>query len=84
MALIETSGPEEAIIVAERLWSGIGKTKRIFADGAAGQMTVSIGIANAHGRSSFAQLYAAADAALYKAKHQGRDQCVIEEADTVN
>ena len=84
MALIETSGPEEAIIVAERLRSGIGKTKRIFADGAAGQMTVSIGIANAHGRSSFAQLYAAADAALYKAKHRGRDQCVIEEADTVN
>ncbi|WP_235955037.1 GGDEF domain-containing protein [Sphingobium psychrophilum] len=84
MALIEASGPEEAIIVAERLRSGIGTTTRMFADGAVGQVTVSIGVANAHSTSSFAELYAAADAALYKAKHRGRDLCVLEDAGSAN
>lgn len=79
MALIDASGPDEAIIVAERIRSGIGRTKRVFAGGASGEVSVSIGIANAFRRSSFADLYASADAALYKAKHRGRDQCVLED-----
>lgn len=80
MALIEASGSDEAAVVAERLRSGIARTKRVFREGAAGQVSVSIGVANASNRSSFAELYAVADAALYKAKQQGRDQCVMDAA----
>lgn len=79
MALIEARSADEATIVAERLRSGIARTKRAFVDGEAAEVSVSIGIANANNRS-FAELYAAADAALYKAKHEGRNQCVLEEA----
>ncbi|MFD1107309.1 GGDEF domain-containing protein [Sphingobium olei] len=80
MALIEASGPDEATIVAERLRSGIARKNRTFVEGTGGEVTISIGIANADNRSSFAELYAAADAALYEAKHQGRNRWVLEEA----
>ena len=80
MAFIEASGPEEATMVAERLRSGIAKVERVFIEGATGAVSVSIGIANADNRSSFAEMYEAADAALYKAKHHGRNQCVLGDA----
>ena len=79
MALIEARSADEATMVADRLRSGIAKTKREFVDGEAAEVSVSIGIANAYDRS-FAELYAAADAALYTAKREGRNQCVMEDA----
>lgn len=42
-----------------------------------GQVTVSVGVAMARAEDDFAALYRTADAALYAAKHQGRNRVVI-------
>jgi diguanylate cyclase (GGDEF)-like protein len=69
----------DAIRVAERIRSNIAALS-IIAPGAAGgervQVTVSIGVAalDTGGRRELAELMAAADAALYRAKAGGRDQ----------
>ena len=69
----------DAIRIAERIRSNIAALS-IIAPGATGgervQVTVSIGVAalDSGGRRDLAELMAAADAALYRAKAGGRDQ----------
>lgn len=77
MALIESNNPQEVMAIAERLRCGIVAERRPFSDQVVGQVSISLGIANDATVSSFAELYAAADAALYEAKRRGRNCCVL-------
>jgi diguanylate cyclase (GGDEF)-like protein len=78
--LTETS-IQSALEVAERLRAAIGKIVLLGLD----QVTVSVGVAECptDGRSA-RELLAAADAALYRAKGQGRDRVVAAEGNQSN
>lgn len=71
--LLPGAGPEEALEVAERL------RRAVPAGAGAVGVTCSIGVAVTGGprTSSPAELVRAADEALYRAKEQGRDRCVL-------
>ena len=51
----------------------------MLADGRELFITLSIGIALSRSKTSFEQMYADADAALYQAKHSGRNQVIVAE-----
>ncbi len=67
-----------AVEVAERLRQQIADEK-LRVEGRELHITLSAGIALARGKTSFEQLYADADAALYQAKHSGRNKVVVAE-----
>ena len=69
---------ETAEEVAERLRQLIAH-EAFFIDGRELNITLSIGIALARDKTSFEQLYADADAALYQAKHSGRNKVIVAE-----
>jgi diguanylate cyclase (GGDEF)-like protein len=72
--LLAATGAAEACQVAERIRRGACVVKVLTPDTIVG-VTVSIGVAvlGSHGKDLF-ELLAAADIALYRAKHGGRDQ----------
>jgi len=75
--LAETSR-NTAIEVAERLRQQVaGEVLHI--NGNQLQITTSVGVAHACDKVTFEQLYADADAALYQAKHSGRNKVVVAE-----
>ena len=71
-------GPEQAMGIAEKIRERVRqKDRRSEADQRLPEVTISIGAAtSAEGRTDSAAVLAAADAALYEAKHAGRDRVV--------
>lgn len=69
---------DTAIEVAERLRQQIAD-QSLYIDGNTLHITISVGIALARDNANFEQLYADADAALYQAKHSGRNRVVVAE-----
>ena len=80
MVLMQVDGPEGARIGAERLRAGVAS--KPFA-GLAGPrtLTISVGVAYSASHASGEQLMRVADAALYRAKQQGRDRVCMADAD---
>lgn len=72
--LLAGASEESALIAADRLRQAVSS----FVNEAGGVATVSVGVAAcpAHATNERA-LYAVADAAMYQAKHEGRDRSVI-------
>ena len=69
---------EHSLALAQRVCSGVGATPMVTSVGALG-VTVSVGLAISGEHADAAALIAAADAALYRAKHAGRNR--VEMAD---
>ncbi|MEO3878522.1 GGDEF domain-containing protein [Rheinheimera fenheensis] len=69
---------DTALEVAERLRQQVAE-ETLFIDGHTLGITISVGIALAKDKTSFEQLYADADAALYQAKRSGRNRVVVAE-----
>ena len=69
---------DTAVDVAERLRQLV-ESEPMHADGREIYITLSIGIALSRSKTSFEQMYADADAALYQAKHSGRNQVIVAE-----
>ena len=67
---------EDGMLVAERLRSAIAAAP-IMAEGKSLAVTVSIGIASAAAGTPCDDLIAAADAALYRAKNNGRNRVEV-------
>lgn len=78
--LLQNTPADGALQLAERIRTRIAA----FACDHKGQrfsITVSIGLATLNNQSDYESLYAAADRALYIAKHQGRNQCCLPKQD---
>ena len=75
LALLPDTGPEDAARVAERIRRRIGALE-IDVGEARLQVTVSIGLATLRRGEPADAVVARADAALYRAKAEGRDRCV--------
>lgn len=69
------TGAEEAKTLAEKLRRLVSQAEF---DGVSGGLTVSVGVTCANARESFANTFQRADAALYQAKHSGRNTCIFE------
>ena len=65
---------EEALAAVERVRAGVQSAALPHPAGIGGVLTVSIGVAAGH--ADYGSLLARADAALYSAKHEGRDRVV--------
>jgi two-component system cell cycle response regulator len=74
MVVLSSAPPEDAAAVAERLRQALGATP-VVAGGVPLAITASIGVAVAPAGSEAQSAIAAADTALYRAKHRGRN-CV--------
>jgi diguanylate cyclase (GGDEF)-like protein len=73
VVLLPETAMADAAVLAERLRIGIAGTPIQSASGDL-RLTASIGVSEAAGSSSFAEMMKRADVALYDAKHGGRDQ----------
>jgi diguanylate cyclase (GGDEF)-like protein len=83
--LMPATEPEGAMIVAERILEAVEALALPHAGSeVADHVTVSIGVASIQSTSEGApaRLIAAADAALYRAKHAGRNRAVMAEEKT--
>lgn len=67
---------EDALAVSERILESIAGTLAVLPSGEAIRMTASIGVAEFAGEPDYSRLIAAADAALYHAKANGRNRAV--------
>lgn len=77
MVLPAATGTAQVAALAERIRTAIAGTVLVLDDGQELRCTVSIGHAGAHGgEGRWERLVAEADAALYAAKHGGRDRVV--------
>lgn len=65
---------EMARFVAERIRKAVAAASVVMPDGDSIQVTISIGLAALEPKGAVDQALAGADAALYKAKHQGRNR----------
>ena len=74
LVVMPGAGMAEARIAAERLRAVIADAPFLLEDGTDIAVTVSVGIAQALQDESFEALLRRADAALYTAKHEGRNQ----------
>lgn len=74
--------PEEALAIAERVRAAVAG-EPIVANGVEVRVTVSGGIAVATGETSPAELLHGADLALYRAKRDGRNRVVLDDAGDV-
>jgi diguanylate cyclase (GGDEF)-like protein len=75
MLLPETQG-DRADALAERLRGVLAETVVALGDGGATTFTASFGVAVRSGAASLEDVLCASDAALYAAKHAGRDRVV--------
>jgi len=84
VVLLPHTSTNEACGIAERLRRGAGALTVLVGDDSV-QATISIGVAALyqHGRDLF-ELLAAADLALYRAKHTGRDRVCLYDPQTVS
>lgn len=73
------TGPDDVKMTAERIRKSVAQTEHTGAE-ASFQLTVSLGVAAAHGPSELTTLYRIADQALYRAKREGRNCIRIEAA----
>ncbi|AHE54996.1 sensor domain-containing diguanylate cyclase [Sphingomonas sanxanigenens] len=80
MAMIEAESLGEAWERTEHLRETLAGRRRKLDGSSDVAVTVSIGIAAAFPGASFSALYATADAALYDAKRNGRNQCSFGDA----
>ena len=71
--ILPETGLPGALAVAERLRSGVEKSSSAF-EGEDLRVTVSVGVAECATRLTASELIDAADKALYKAKHSGRNR----------
>jgi len=84
--LLPATDPDGALIVAERIRAAVEALHLPHSGSTvADHVTVSIGVASVTVSSEGvpAQLIGAADAALYRAKHEGRNRVVMADRDTV-
>jgi diguanylate cyclase (GGDEF)-like protein len=73
LVVLPRVGPDEGVEVAERLRSAVAEARPGGLD-----VTVSLGVASAQGASvDYDRLFAAADEALYAAKHAGRNRVAL-------
>jgi diguanylate cyclase (GGDEF)-like protein len=79
IVLLPDTPPQDALLVAERLRERLALTPVETSPGAAAVMTASFGIAArpATPAETAEELVAAADRALYRAKHAGRNCCLL-------
>lgn len=75
LAVLPEVGGEGAVLAAERIRSAM-QAERFAAGGASFTVTVSGGVASLEGRCDLDRFLANADAALYKAKQNGRNRIV--------
>ncbi len=75
LLLLGDATPEYALAVAERVRAAVAAAALPHPEGVGGVLTVSIGVAT--GAGTVPPLLAGADAALYAAKHAGRDRVVV-------
>lgn len=78
--LLPDTSLQEAYEAAERVRAGFQKIAANI-DGEQIDATISIGVAATHGHLSADQVFAQADAALYRAKRSGRNQTVVASPD---
>ncbi|MBI4317557.1 MAG: EAL domain-containing protein [Chloroflexi bacterium] len=76
VALLEGATVEEAQVVAERARRAVEEFRFIL-DGQTFKLSLSIGIVEVDGRHTSAILLSQADAAMYKAKEQGRNRIML-------
>jgi diguanylate cyclase (GGDEF)-like protein len=74
LLVLRGAGPREAMAIAERVRSAVWAAELPHPDGIEGRFTVSIGVAAK--AETYSELLAGADAALYQAKHGGRNRVV--------
>lgn len=75
--LLMETGREDGFAVAERLVDAVRRTPVTLKNGETLNMTVSAGTAVLRPDGTPESLIAAADTALYRAKHEGRDRAVL-------
>ncbi|MFC0691905.1 diguanylate cyclase [Paraburkholderia humisilvae] len=74
-AILQDASPEQARAIAERIRLAVASTPIVTRDGQIIAVTVSIGMATyQHGEADLSAASARADAALYRAKHGGRNR----------
>ncbi len=77
--MIPATGASDALAIAERLRAAVGGAP-FEAAGDPISVTISIGSADSRSFASLSEMIAAADAALYQAKAQGRNRTVASES----
>ena len=77
LAVLGEMKEEDAVAVAEKLRNEIEDKKFEIGDGATTELTVSIGIALHDGHPDYQRVIDRADAALLRAKAEGRNRCVL-------
>lgn len=82
LVLLDVSGQAEAGAAAERLRAAVGDTPFAFGESRLA-VTASIGVAEWSAGTDLVQAIAAADAALYSAKREGRDQARVAGAGSI-
>ena len=80
LAVLGGAHAESAFALAQKVRADIATAPFCFNDLEI-QVTVSIGVAGFDGHPDFARLLHRADMALYRAKQQGRDRCLLSDLD---
>jgi two-component system cell cycle response regulator len=78
LAVLTGAKAAEAMLVAERLREAVASTP-VFSEGHTVPVSVSIGVAVGEAGTPAERLIGAADAALYRAKHDGRNRAYLAE-----
>ncbi|MDF3811899.1 MULTISPECIES: sensor domain-containing diguanylate cyclase [Rhodopseudomonas] len=79
LLLMPELGPEQALSRAEAILAQVRAIRIEHGGRELGPVTVSVGLASAPDHCAFDKLLQTADAALYRAKHAGRDRIVVAE-----